>query len=86
MGKIDLTTWNEEGNAEKWREDFATLWNQYLEKSGEQNEWIIAPTKDKTTTIFQPYICEQVRWSEKEYKPTKETTADKSSDILIWSR
>lgn len=36
MGKIDLTTWNEEGNAEKWREDFATLWNRYLEKAGEK--------------------------------------------------
>ena len=34
--KIDLTTWNEKGNAEKWREHFSTLCNQYLEKAGEQ--------------------------------------------------
>lgn len=34
--KIDLTDWNNKENAEKWREHFATLCNQYLEKAGEQ--------------------------------------------------
>lgn len=34
--KIDLTDWNNKDNAEKWREHFATLCNQYLEKAGEQ--------------------------------------------------
>ena len=34
--KIDLTDWNNKENAEKWREHFATLCNQYLEKVGEQ--------------------------------------------------
>ena len=32
--KIDLTDWNNKENAEKWREHFATLCNQYLEKAG----------------------------------------------------
>lgn len=31
--KIELTDWNNKGNAEKWRESFATLCNQYLEKN-----------------------------------------------------
>ena len=31
--KIDLTDWNNKENAEKWREHFATLCNQYLEKN-----------------------------------------------------
>ena len=34
--KIDLTDWNNKENAEKWREYFATLCNQYLEKAGEE--------------------------------------------------
>ena len=31
--KIELTDWNDRGNAEKWRENFATLCNRYLEKN-----------------------------------------------------
>ncbi|NMW54893.1 MobA/MobL family protein [Streptococcus equi subsp. zooepidemicus] len=31
--KIELTDWNNKENAEKWREHFATLCNQYLEKN-----------------------------------------------------
>ena len=31
--KIELTDWNNKGNAEKWRESFASLCNQYLEKN-----------------------------------------------------
>ena len=31
--KIELTDWNNKGNAEKWRESFAALCNQYLEKN-----------------------------------------------------
>lgn len=31
--KVELTDWNDRGNAEKWRENFATLCNQYLEKN-----------------------------------------------------
>lgn len=31
--KIELTDWNNKGNAEKWRESFATLCNWYLEKN-----------------------------------------------------
>lgn len=31
--KIDLTDWNDRGNAEKWRENFAALCNLYLEKN-----------------------------------------------------
>ena len=31
--KVELTDWNNKGNAEKWRESFATLCNQYLEKN-----------------------------------------------------
>lgn len=31
--KIELTDWNDRGNAEKWREHFATLCNQYFEKN-----------------------------------------------------
>lgn len=31
--KVELTDWNDRGNAEKWRESFATLCNQYLEKN-----------------------------------------------------
>ena len=28
--KVELTTWNDKGNAEKWRENFADLCNRYL--------------------------------------------------------
>ena len=31
--KIELTDWNNKGNAEKWRESFAQICNQYLEKN-----------------------------------------------------
>lgn len=31
--KVELTDWNDKGNAEKWRERFASLCNQYLEKN-----------------------------------------------------
>ena len=31
--KIELTDWNNKGNAEKWRESFAKICNQYLEKN-----------------------------------------------------
>ena len=31
--KVELTDWNDKGNAEKWRENFAALCNQYLEKN-----------------------------------------------------
>ncbi|HEL0510079.1 TPA: MobA/MobL family protein [Streptococcus equi subsp. zooepidemicus] len=31
--KIELTDWNNRGNAEKWRESFAQICNQYLEKN-----------------------------------------------------
>ncbi|WP_415750762.1 MobQ family relaxase [Erysipelothrix rhusiopathiae] len=31
--KIELTDWNDKGNAEKWRESFASLCNQCLEKN-----------------------------------------------------
>lgn len=31
--KVELTDWNNKGNAEKWRENFAALCNQYLEKN-----------------------------------------------------
>nr|WP_041969517.1 MobQ family relaxase [Clostridioides difficile] len=31
--KIDLTDWNNKGNAEKWRESFANICNQYLDRN-----------------------------------------------------
>lgn len=31
--KVELTDWNDKGNAEKWRENFAALCNQYLKKN-----------------------------------------------------
>lgn len=31
--KVELTDWNDKGNAEKWRENFAKICNQYLEKN-----------------------------------------------------
>ena len=31
--KIELTDWNNKGNTEKWRESFAKICNQYLEKN-----------------------------------------------------
>ena len=31
--KIELTDWNDKGNAEKWRENFANLCNEYLSKN-----------------------------------------------------
>ena len=34
--KIELTDWNNKGNAEKWRESFATFCNQYLEKNNRE--------------------------------------------------
>ena len=34
--KVELTDWNNKGNAEKWRENFASLCNQYLEKNHQE--------------------------------------------------
>ena len=34
--KVELTDWNDKGNAEKWRENFASLCNQYLEKNHQE--------------------------------------------------
>lgn len=31
--KVELTTWNDKGNVEKWRENFSKLCNEYLEKN-----------------------------------------------------
>lgn len=31
--KVELTTWNDKGKAEKWRESFAIICNSYLEKN-----------------------------------------------------
>lgn len=31
--KVELTDWNDKGNAEKWRENFVKICNQYLEKN-----------------------------------------------------
>ncbi|EOI9051909.1 TPA: MobQ family relaxase [Streptococcus pyogenes] len=32
--KVELTTWNDKGNVEKWRENFSDLCNKYLEIAG----------------------------------------------------
>ena len=32
--KVELTTWNDKGNVEKWRENFSNLCNKYLERAG----------------------------------------------------
>ena len=32
--KVELTTWNDKGNVEKWREIFSDLCNKYLERAG----------------------------------------------------
>ncbi|PKZ22560.1 MobA/MobL protein [Aerococcus sanguinicola] len=32
--KVELTTWNDKGNVEKWRENFSDLCNKYLERAG----------------------------------------------------
>ena len=32
--KVDLTTWNDKVNVEKWRENFSDLCNKYLERAG----------------------------------------------------
>ena len=34
--KVELTDWNDKGNAEKWRESFASLCNRYLEKNHQE--------------------------------------------------
>ena len=34
--KVELTDWNDRGNAEKWRESFSNFCNRYLEKAGEK--------------------------------------------------
>ena len=31
--KVELTTWNDKGNVEKWRENFSNLCNEYLSKN-----------------------------------------------------
>lgn len=30
--KVELTTWNDTGNVEQWRENFSDLCNKYLEE------------------------------------------------------
>ena len=32
--KVELTTWNDKGNVEKWRENFSDICNKYLERAG----------------------------------------------------
>lgn len=32
--KVELTSWNDKGNVEKWREKFSNLCNKYLERAG----------------------------------------------------
>lgn len=32
--KVELTTWNDKGNVERWRENFSDLCNKYLERAG----------------------------------------------------
>ncbi|HES7485163.1 TPA: MobA/MobL family protein [Streptococcus pyogenes] len=32
--KVELTSWNDKGNVEKWRENFSDLCNEYLERAG----------------------------------------------------
>lgn len=32
--KVELTSWNDKGNVEKWRENFSDLCNKYLERAG----------------------------------------------------
>lgn len=32
--KVELTTWNDTGNVEQWRENFSDLCNKYLERAG----------------------------------------------------
>lgn len=34
--KVELTNWNDKGNAEKWRENFSKICNAYLEKNGQE--------------------------------------------------
>ena len=34
--KIELTDWNDKGNAERWRESYANICNQFLEKAGKE--------------------------------------------------
>ncbi len=34
--KVELTTWNDKVNVEKWRENFSDLCNKYLERAGEE--------------------------------------------------
>lgn len=34
--KVELTNWNDKGNAEKWRENFSKICNVYLEKNGQE--------------------------------------------------
>ena len=50
-----------------------------------KNEWIIAPIKDKEKKKFRPFIQEQVPvpQSEKEWKPRKEISTEKSKSIIL---
>ncbi len=36
--KVELTTWNDTGNVEKWRENFSDLCNKYLERAGAEKK------------------------------------------------
>ena len=36
--KVELTTWNDKGNVEKWRENFSDLCNEYLAKNKMEKE------------------------------------------------
>ncbi len=36
--KVELTTWNDKGNVEKWRENFSDLCNEYLEKKQDRKK------------------------------------------------
>ncbi|EHZ23059.1 mobA/MobL family protein [Streptococcus pneumoniae GA13723] len=54
--KVELTTWNDTGNVEKWRENFSDLCNKYLERAGAEKRVDHRVLKDKIQIIYRQSI------------------------------
>ncbi|CBW34590.1 Nickase [Streptococcus pneumoniae INV200] len=57
--KVELTTWNDTGNVEKWRENFSDLCNKYLERAGAEKRVDHRVLKDKIQIIYRQSIMER---------------------------
>ena len=71
--KVDLTGWNDKGNALLWRKAWADISNAYLERAGAQSVSTIAATPSAALTSCLPstWAWRLARWRRKVLPPRK---------------